>query len=99
MRKNIHDYNFIKQLQSIPFVRGVWLFGSRARGDHRERADIDLAIVCDKDLDWLQVMHVIEGADTLLKIDCVRFEKGAISPALYENIIKDRKVIYAKSSN
>jgi predicted nucleotidyltransferase len=39
-------YAFIDRLQALPFIEAIYLFGSRARGTERERADIDLAIVC-----------------------------------------------------
>jgi len=93
------EYNFLKKLQDLPYIEAIWLFGSRARGDNRERSDIDLAIVCPNasDADWLKIMELIEEADTLLKIDCIRFQKGTISNELYDNIIKEKKVIYAKN--
>ncbi|HEX5054663.1 MAG TPA: nucleotidyltransferase domain-containing protein [Planctomycetota bacterium] len=31
--------------ERLPGVQGVWLFGSRARGDAREDSDIDLAVL------------------------------------------------------
>jgi predicted nucleotidyltransferase len=94
-------YLFIDQLKALPFVDAIWLFGSRAREDHKERADIDLAIICSgaTEQDWFKILEIIENADTLLKIDCVRFEKSRISNELYDNILKDRKVIYAKNRN
>jgi hypothetical protein len=59
---------------------------------------IDLAILCPKatETDWLKVTNIIENADTFLKIDCIRFEKNRISPEFYQNILKDKKVIYMK---
>ncbi|WP_341790402.1 nucleotidyltransferase domain-containing protein [Rickettsia endosymbiont of Polydrusus tereticollis] len=30
-------------LTKLPFIKEIWLFGSRARGDNNERADIDIA--------------------------------------------------------
>jgi nucleotidyltransferase substrate binding protein (TIGR01987 family) len=71
-------YKFIEQLKALSFVDEIWLFGSRARGDNQERSDIDLAIVCPaaSDTDWLKVVNIIENADTLLKIDCVRFRQN-----------------------
>jgi len=94
-------YAFIEKLKSLPFVDEIWLFGSRARGDHRERSDIDLAIICPHatEQDWFQIMDIIENADTLLKVDCIRFEKSRISQELYDNIFKERKVIYAKNTD
>ncbi|WP_083831823.1 nucleotidyltransferase family protein [Rickettsia helvetica] len=77
----------------------MWLFGSRARGDNDERSDIDIAIICPNitDQEWLEAMDIIENADTLLKIDCVRFESTKISSELYENILKEKKIIYVKN--
>lgn len=53
----------------------VWFY--RARGDNQERADIDLAILCRNASfeDWLMVKNIIEDADTLLKIDCIRMDE------------------------
>ena len=34
MSKNILEYNFIQQLQMLPFVDEIWLFGSRSRNDN-----------------------------------------------------------------
>lgn len=97
----IIDYNFIEKLKTLPFVKEIWLFGSRARGDHRPKSDIDLAIVCSPsiDEDWLKVVDIIEDSDTLLKIDCVKFDRSTISQELYDNILKDRKVIYVKKQD
>ncbi len=91
-------YKFIEKLKELPFIEEIWLFGSRARGDHRQKSDIDLAILCPKatDKDWVDIMDIIEDSDTLLKIDCVKFDQKTISQELYNNIIKDRKVIYVK---
>ena len=98
--KPIVDYQFMQTLQTLPFIEEVWLFGSRARGDNQARSDIDIAIICPdaSDKDWLRVLDIIDEADTLLKIDCVRFEKNKLSKALYQNILKDKKVIYVKNS-
>lgn len=99
--KEVSNYQFIKQLKLLPWVDAIWLFGSRARGDNQERADIDLAIVCPiaNNRDWLQILEIIENADTLLKIDIVRFDGLLPSSHLRNNILKDKKVIYGKSKN
>lgn len=95
---SVLDYQFISKLKMLSFVQEIWLFGSRARGDNQDRSDIDLAILCQEasDEEWLTLMEIINEADTLLKVDCVRFEKGRISDELYNNILKDKKVIYVK---
>ena len=96
----LDQYEFIDKLKTLPFIEEIWLFGSRARGDNQERSDIDLAIVCKAatESNWLKVMDIIENSDTLLHIDCVRFEKSLISDDLYKNILRDKKVIYMKEA-
>ncbi|MBM3610992.1 MAG: nucleotidyltransferase domain-containing protein [Alphaproteobacteria bacterium] len=101
MLKEIKNYQFIEKLKLLPWVDAIWLFGSRARGDNEDRADIDLAIVCPtaSNQNWLQVKEIIENADTLLKIDCVRFDKVSLNNKLKTNIMNDKKVLYEKSGN
>ena len=44
-----------------PSLQRVWLFGSRARGDHRPRSDIDLAFERDAlALDWYAITEWLE---------------------------------------
>jgi len=69
----------VKRLASRPRVQRIWLFGSRARGDARERSDIDIAIEApDADRrEWLEVCRLVEEeADTLLPIDVIRVEEA-----------------------
>lgn len=83
------QYIFIKKIKQMPFVEKIILFGSRARGDQSSRSDIDLAIVCPKAdvYEWNTVLEIVEQADTLLMIDCVRFDKA--DQDLKENILKN----------
>lgn len=71
------DYDFVRKLKALSFVDAVYLYGSRARGDNNERSDIDIAVECPTatDEDWLVVLDIVDNADTLLKIDCVRYDK------------------------
>lgn len=74
---DIAHYQFFRKLMKLPYVKEIWLFGSRARGDNAPMADIDLAIKCPKatNRDWLTISDIIDDADTLIKIDCVRFDE------------------------
>ena len=85
----LKKYRFISKIKKLPFVEKVILFGSRARGAQMSRSDIDLAIVCPKasDADWQQILEIVEHADTLLLIDCVRFD--TIGNAFKERILED----------
>lgn len=94
------NYQFIEKLKELTFIDEIWLFGSRARGDNRTKSDIDLAVICPNvsENEWIKVIEIIEDADTLLKIDCIKFDQESITPMLYNNILKDKKVLYAKNS-
>ena len=74
-------------------LRKVILFGSRARGDHKERSDIDLA-VSGGDISGF-ALAVDEETDTLLQYDVVNLD-SPVDEALLENIEKDGKVLYEK---
>ena len=91
---NIQEYQFFEKLTALPFVESILLFGSRARGDNQERADIDIAIVCPKATweDWLLVTDIIDEADTLLEIDCVRLD-GLKDDSDFKNAIFRRQII------
>ena len=80
-------------------IEKIILFGSRARGDHRPKSDIDFAFVCPKatEEEWLKIVDFIENADTLLKIDCVRFDTLALTSLLRKNILEDGEVLYEKT--
>jgi predicted nucleotidyltransferase len=95
MATEISSYRFFKDLTALPFIEKIYLFGSRAKGLHEDRADIDLAILCPlaSDLEWDKVLKIIEEADTLLKIDCVRYDK--IKNEKFLNaIMKNHIVLY-----
>ncbi|MGA8164135.1 MAG: nucleotidyltransferase domain-containing protein [Waddliaceae bacterium] len=93
----LERYRFFQKLTSLPFIEVIYLYGSRARNDHNPRSDIDLAVVCPKASrgDWQQVMEIIEEADTLLKIDCIRLDLIS-SQQLKENIMKQGRIVYKK---
>ena len=94
----IDDYAFIRSLAGLPFVERIIVYGSRARRENRERSDIDLAISCPSasPSDWSQVMEIVEQADTLLKIDCVRLEDLPTSDQLRQSILRDGKVLFER---
>lgn len=95
---SITEYSFLTNLTKLPFIEEIWLFGSRGRGDNHERADIDIAILCPNASkeDWQQVLEIIYDADTLLKIDCVRFDTLNDDDKFKQNIIDFKKILYKK---
>ena len=97
-RNHLERYEFFGQITALPFVDRVMLFGSRARGDHDDRSDIDIAVFCDEasDDEWLQLLDFLgeERIDTLRKVDCVRFDQ--CNAALRENVLTEGVILYEK---
>jgi len=90
-------YEFIERLKSLPIVECLYMYGSRARGEHRSRSDIDLAVWCPRadDRDWQQILLIVEDADTLLPIDIIRLDTLPEGP-LKTNIETDKKLLYRR---
>jgi predicted nucleotidyltransferase len=67
-----------EQISHLPAIRKIVLFGSRARGDHDDRSDIDLAVVCPGagPDEWARIWNVVDEAPTLLRIDLLRLEQA-----------------------
>lgn len=65
----------------------VVLFGSRARGDHRPRSDMDIAFY-GNDTGYLAFAEAMEQLPTLLEFDCVHITDHT-SPDLIHNIQKE----------
>ena len=80
----------IKQLGPSQII----LFGSRARGDHRENSDFDIAFVGDfEESLWKRfLVETDEQALTLYKLDLVRLKDLADDYKL--NISKDGVALY-----
>ena len=84
------------RLATTPYIERVVLFGSRARGDHDERSDIDLAIECPSASreSWQQICDQVDETRTLLFIDLIRLENT--SDALRDRINREGIVLYER---
>jgi predicted nucleotidyltransferase len=85
--------------QAQPAVRRVLLFGSRARGDQRERSDYDLAVSAPgmSRADWVRwKLELEERAPTLCGLDLVLLEQLE-DASLSRAIERDGVVIHEKS--
>lgn len=74
-------------------VEKVFLFGSRARGDYRERSDIDLAFQGGNSSSF--ILDVEEDTSTLLEFDIIDLAKP-MQKELSESIRREGILIYEK---
>ena len=83
----------IRELAQQYNIEKVILFGSRARGDYKEKSDIDIA--CTGGNYTRFSLDVDELTSTLLQFDIVNLD-GAIQKKLLDSIQKEGIVIYEK---
>lgn len=86
------EQRLIPLFKALPGIRKVWLFGSRARGDHKPGSDIDLAVSCEAEA-FSPIWSAIDGNDlTLHKVDIVHYETA--SDDLLQEIKHQGKILY-----
>jgi uncharacterized protein len=86
----------VAELARRPEVERVWLFGSRARGDHLPRSDVDLAVeapAADRRA-RADLIALAEEADTLLPIDLLLLDEAP--PALAARVRAEGKVLHER---
>lgn len=83
----------IIQLAEKNQVQKVILFGSRARGDYKERSDIDLAFSGGRGSHF--ILDVDEETSTLLEFDIINMDKP-VRKELLESIEREGVVLYEK---
>lgn len=83
----------IVQLAKENCIEKVILFGSRSRGDFKERSDIDLAFHGGNSTNF--ILDVDELTSTLLEYDIVDLDKP-VRKELLESIKNEGVVLYEK---
>ncbi len=70
-------------------VRGLYLFGSVARGDSRQDSDVDLLVEFDKAVGLLQFFRVQQRLSEILERPVDLVMKDAIKPQLRDRILAE----------
>ncbi len=83
----------IIELAKKNHVDKVILFGSRARGDYKERSNIDLAFFGGQGNNF--ILDVDEETSTLLEFDVINMDRP-VKKELLEAIKREGVVIYEK---
>ena len=82
--------------ERTPGLERVWIFGSRARGDHRSRSDIDL--VADAP-DWtlgdaLGFAEAVKRLPIVYPVDCSWWQDSGLQSELRRQVERDRQVLW-----
>ena len=78
------QYQYIQEIVVVPLKnRGatIWVFGSRARGDHEKFSDFDLMVESKEDISSLvsQIQETLENGNFPYKVDIVQSKDFAES--------------------
>ena len=90
-----HVHRGIVELAEKYGLRQVLLFGSRARGDNRERSDVDLAVSGGDTVRFSLDVDEIEIVPTLLMFDVVDLD-GGCSEELLDSIRREGVPLYER---
>lgn len=93
MNLNQNIKNEIIDLAKQYHINKVVLFGSRARGDNRERSDIDLAVSGGNVTEFR--LDIDDAVHTLLMFDVVNLDEPVQKPLL-QSIESEGIVLYEK---
>ena len=86
IRNRAHKYN----------VDSIGIFGSRARGDHREDSDYDIFIIGNLSLDEELSLEAELERDLNKSVDILKLSEDT-DKILLKNIVNDAEVIYSKN--
>lgn len=70
------QYSYIQEIVVLPLrIKGasIWVFGSRARGDHSKFSDLDLMVECEDDVSACvsRIQETLETGNFPFKVDIV----------------------------
>ena len=92
---NKKDISFIKESLNkyLKTDTTVWVFGSRARGDHQKFSDLDLMIESQEEQksEIGKLNEIFESSNLTIKIDIVQLKNFAAS--YKDNYLKDRQLL------
>lgn len=88
-------YSSIASLGKKYKASKIVLFGSRARGDHRDRSDIDIAVYCMPEKNRTLFCEEIEALPTLIDFDII-YVSEKTNTKLIENIERDGILLMSK---
>src|SRR5712692_11043204 len=85
----------LRLFESTPNVARVWIYGSRARGDHRDQSDIDLAVDAPEmpPGEFSRLLSRLEELGLIYRVDLLRLQ-DVLDEGFRSRIERDRKIFW-----
>lgn len=77
-------------------IKEVYLYGSYARGEQTEQSDIDLRLLCGRDITFSELLDIQESLENKLGIDLdiATASPEQMRPSFYNRIKRDEVLLY-----
>jgi uncharacterized protein len=91
----VHESALVAAIRAaLPDVQAIYVFGSRARGDHGAESDVDLAVLCPRPLPATARWEMQQRLAALAHRDVDLVDLHNASTVLHVNVLDDARVLY-----
>ncbi len=79
----------------VPGLRGIWLFGSLARGQQRDDSDIDLAVLAAAPIDAVELFDLGLDLGVQASRDVDLLDLRVVSTIMRKEVVSEGELVFA----
>lgn len=88
--------DLVKTLSQLPFIRRIWLYGSRRSESRARGGQLAIAIECPTAtlFDWQQIYAIVSAASGSTHFECIRWDTLDASAPVRRRILDERVLVH-----